>query len=152
MFSCGAAAMTARYSSKHTAADVTTTCFPWFIFRSRLFRHLSSVERFLLLSCLIFMTHWSSFPSKHAQAAVVGWRVAVCTLCPSLETYWAIPASRCLQNLIQESCQYGKQSCLCPSFSYCYEIIDEEKPTHAGCRQKQLMLPATAHAWPFNYT
>lgn len=39
-----------------------------------------------------------------------------------------------------------------PQFPYCYEIIDEEKPTHAGCSQKQLMLQATAHAWPFNHT
>lgn len=39
-----------------------------------------------------------------------------------------------------------------PQFPYCYEIIDEEKPTHAGCSQKQLMLQAAAHAWPFNHT
>lgn len=29
-----------------------------------------------------------------------------------------------------------------PQFPYCYEIIDEEKPTHAGCSQKQRMLQA----------
>lgn len=42
--------------------------------------------------------------------------VAVHSLCHSLQTYWAIPESRCLWNLIQESCQYGKQSCLCLNF------------------------------------
>lgn len=29
-----------------------------------------------------------------------------------------------------------------PQFPYCYEIIDEEKPTHAGCSQKRRMLQA----------
>lgn len=63
-----------------------------------------------------FMTHWWSFPSTCEQAAVVGWRAAIHTARPNLELYWAIPVSRCLQNLIQEPCQYGKQSCFCPSF------------------------------------
>lgn len=70
--------------------------------------------------CRIHWDIWFSWHTDHhfllnVQAAVVGWRVAVRALCYSL-TYWAIPVNRCLQNLIQESCQYGKQSCLCPSF------------------------------------
>lgn len=33
-----------------------------------------------------------------------------------------------------------------PQFLYRYGIIDEEKPTHAGRSQRQLMLPAAARA------
>lgn len=80
------------------------------------------------------------------------WLWAVRTLCPSLETYWALPASRCLKNCTAGVLPVWKTVLSLPQFPCCYEIIDEEKPTHAGCSQKHLMLQAAAHAWPFNHT
>ncbi len=89
-----------------------------------------------------------SFPSEHAQAAVVGCLYTVLQLgdilshpseqMPTKSNSGALPVWKTVLSL--------------PQFPYCYEIIDEEKPTNAGFSQKQLMLQATAHAWPFNHT
>lgn len=153
MCSCGAAAATARYSSKHAAAGVTATYSAWFIIRSRLFCHLSVGEPFISFSYLILMTHWSSCPSKHAHPLCCGWLECSCPYAAAqLGDILSYPNEQMPEKSNLGLLPEWRTVLSLPQFLYCYEIIDEEKPTHVAFSHKQLMLRATAHAWPFSHT
>lgn len=152
MLSCGAAAVTARYSSKHTAAGATTTCLHWFIIRSRLFRHLSAVEFFSFIE-LFYSRDASIIISLYTRTGCCGWLEGSCPYTVSqLGDILSYPSKQMPTKSNSGVLPVWKTVSSLPQFPYCYEIIDEEKPTHAGCSQKQLMLQAAAHAWPFNHT
>lgn len=105
---------------------------------------------FLLLSRLIFVAHWSWFPPKHQQAAMAGWNCSYTA--PQLGDILSHPREQMPIKSNSGVLPVWKTVLSLPYFPYCYGIIDEEKPTHAGCSQKQLILQATAHAWPFNHS
>lgn len=152
MFSCGDPMLTARYSSKHTAAGATTTCMHWFVGRRRLARYLAV--------WWVLHFHWAAWSAQcidhhfslNAHVLCRSWLLCRCPhTMAQLGDILSYPSEQMPAKSNSAVMPMWKTVLFLTHFCYCYEIIDEYQPTHGECGQKQLVLEETAPVYPCSH-